>query len=93
MASRAPSAPAPTGDLVVIDPNANWTVRSEDLFSRTGWSALPGETLQGRIEQTIVRGRVVYDRGEIKAPPGYGEFVAPVREARARVQLREPARA
>ena len=51
------------GDLVVIDPNGSWTVRSEDLFYKQGWSALEGETLNGRIEQTVVRGRVVLRQG------------------------------
>jgi allantoinase len=68
------------GDLVVIDLNASWTVQSEDLFYKQRWSALEGETLQGRIEQTVVRGQVVYDRGEIKVQPGYGQFVAPERQ-------------
>ena len=67
------------GDLTVIDLNGSWTVRSENLFYRQGWSALEGETLQGRIEQTIVRGTVVYDRGEIAVPSGFGQFIAPVR--------------
>jgi hypothetical protein len=63
----------------VIDPSGSWTVRSEDLFYKQGWSALEGETLDGRIETTVVRGRVVYDRGEIKVSSGYGEFVTPDR--------------
>ncbi|HEY3063115.1 MAG TPA: allantoinase AllB [Chloroflexota bacterium] len=71
------------GDLTVFDPKASWTVRSEDLFYKQQWSALEGETLQGRIEHTVVRGRVVFDRGEIKVAPGYGEFVMPVRTAPA----------
>src|SRR5262249_39670664 len=69
------------GDLVVIDPAGSWTVRSEDLFYKQRWSALEGETLKGRIQQTIVRGRVVYDRGAIKVEPGFGEFVVPERRS------------
>jgi allantoinase len=68
------------GDLVVIDLNGSWTIRPEDLFYKQRWSALEGETLQGRIQQTVVRGRVVYDRGSINVEPGYGQFVAPQRE-------------
>jgi allantoinase len=80
------------GDLAVIDLNGQWTVRSEDLFYKQRWSALEGETLNGRIEQTVVRGRVVYDRGEIKAQPGYGEFIQPVRQPTATATpRREPA--
>ena len=67
------------GDLVVIDLGGSWTIRSEDLFYRQGWSPLEGETLQGRIEQTIVRGRVVYDQDKILVPSGFGQFVTPLR--------------
>ncbi|MBV8716874.1 MAG: allantoinase AllB [Chloroflexi bacterium] len=71
------------GDLVVIDPNGSWTVRSEDLFYKQGWSALEGETLDGCIEKTVIRGRIVYDRGEIKVAPGFGEFLMPRRSRAA----------
>jgi allantoinase len=71
------------GDLVVIDPNGQWTVRPEDLFYKQGWSALEGETLDGKIECTVIRGRVVYAHGQIKVPSGYGEFIVPVRQAAA----------
>jgi dihydroorotase-like cyclic amidohydrolase len=71
------------GDLTVIDLNDSWTIRAEDLFYRQGWSPLEGETLRGRIEQTIVRGTVVYDRGEMKVPSGFGQFVVPERVAAA----------
>ncbi len=67
------------GDLAVIDPRGHWTVRAEDLFYKQGWSALEGETLDGKIEHTVVRGRVVYSNGEIKVPSGYGEFITPLR--------------
>ena len=73
--------PGSDADLAVVDLNGRWTVRSEDLFYRQGWSALEGETLDGRIEQTVVRGRVVYDRGTIRVEPGFGQFVAPERSA------------
>jgi dihydroorotase-like cyclic amidohydrolase len=69
------------GDLVVIDPRGHWTVRAEDLFYKQRWSALEGETLDGKIEHTVVRGRVVYADGEIKVPSGYGEFIMPVRQS------------
>lgn len=64
-------------DLMLIDLAKNWTVKAEDLFSKQKWSLLEGETLRGRIMKTIVRGRVVYDDGEITVEPGYGQFVNP----------------
>jgi allantoinase len=66
------------GDLVVLDLDGSWLVRSEDLFSKQPRSLLEGETLKGRITHTVLRGRVVYEDGKITAPPGSGQFIRPV---------------
>jgi allantoinase len=47
------------------------------LLSKQKWSLLEGETLNGRISHTVVRGQVVYEDGEIKVAPGYGQFINP----------------
>lgn len=69
------------GDLAVIDPRGHWTVRAQDLFYKQRWSALEPETLDGKTEHPVVRGRFVYTDGEIKVPSGYGEFIMPVRRS------------
>ncbi|MQA75329.1 MAG: amidohydrolase family protein [Solirubrobacterales bacterium] len=63
-------------DLVLVDPKQEWRVRDEDIISRAGWSPLAGRTLVGRAVRTYVRGRLVADGDEVKAPPGTGRFVA-----------------
>jgi dihydroorotase len=55
----AVGAPA---DVVVFDAGQRWQVRREELLSKSGNSPFLGETLQGRVESTIVGGRVVYQR-------------------------------
>jgi dihydroorotase len=55
----AVGAPA---DVVVFDAELRWQVRREELLSKSGNSPFLGETLQGRVESTIVGGRVVYQR-------------------------------
>jgi allantoinase len=72
------------GDLTIIDLDGSWTISEEDLFSKHHFSPYVGETLRGRIEQTIVRGQVVYDRGEIVINSGHGQFVRPASSAAAR---------
>jgi hypothetical protein len=42
---------------------------------------LSAETLDGKTEHTVLRGRFVYTDGEIKVPSGYGEFIMPVRQS------------
>jgi allantoinase len=72
-------APGADADLVVIDPNASWTLRGSELQSSAGWTPYEGRAMNGRIQKTIVRGRVVYDGEQITAEPGDGELIRPVR--------------
>jgi len=57
--SLAVGAPA---DVVVLDTARRWTVRREDLHSRSANSPFMGETLMGQADVTIVGGRVVFNR-------------------------------
>jgi dihydroorotase len=62
-------------DLVLVDPDASWTVRDEDVRSKAGWSPYAGRTFVGAAIATYVRGRrVARGRGDI-AGPGAGRFV------------------
>jgi dihydroorotase len=56
----ATGAPA---DLVILDPETRWTVDPSTFFSKSRNTPFTGRTLTGRAELTIVRGRVVYERG------------------------------
>jgi dihydroorotase-like cyclic amidohydrolase len=62
-------------DLVLVDPEATWTVRDEDILSKAGWSPFSGRTLQGRVRQTYLRGQLVAENRAVVAAPGVGEFV------------------
>jgi dihydroorotase len=46
------------GDFSIVDLKARWTVGSDWLASRCGWSPFEGRELTGRPVGTIVRGRV-----------------------------------
>jgi allantoinase len=63
-------------DLVLIDPQAAWTVRGADFYSKGKITPFEGTTFQGRVQMTLVRGAVVYhaDRG-ILAQPGHGQWL------------------
>ena len=63
-------------DLVLVDQDAEWTVRGEELHSKAGWTPFEGRTFRGRVMRTFVRGRLVYDAGAgITGEPGWGAFV------------------
>lgn len=52
------------GDVVIFDPDRLFEVRSTDFQSTCVSTPLEGETLRGRVVQTVVAGTVRYDRGE-----------------------------
>jgi allantoinase len=54
-------APGYDADLVVWDPDAERTVRAEDLFFKHRLSPYVGKQLRGKVHQTWLRGREVFD--------------------------------
>ena len=52
-------------DVVVVRPNAPWTVTPECIQSRCGWSPMEGHTFQWRVEQTFCNGHLIYNNGEV----------------------------
>ncbi len=62
-------APGHDADLVVFDPDASFTVDPARLHQRHALTPYAGMTLSGRVRQTFLRGRCVYDRGTFAAAP------------------------
>ncbi|RLE19808.1 MAG: allantoinase AllB [Acidobacteria bacterium] len=51
-------------DFSVIDEDSTWTVRASELHNKNRYTPLEGMTLQGRIQETWVRGRRVFFRDQ-----------------------------
>jgi allantoinase len=56
-------------DLVVFDPDAEFTVVPEALYHRHKATPYAGRTLRGRVDKAFLRGRVIYDSGRFGAAP------------------------
>ena len=52
-------------DLVLVDLNNPWTVASDNILYKCGWSPFEGQKFQSRVMKTFVNGNLVYDNGEI----------------------------
>jgi dihydroorotase len=63
LGSLAEGAP---GDIVLLDPNAEWTVEPERFASKGKNTPLAGRTLRGKVVATVYEGRVVYQQREIE---------------------------
>jgi len=68
--------PGSDADLVVLDPQAGQELTHDDLLNKNKHSPYVGRHLHGQIVQSYVRGRCVYDRGEILVEPGHGRLIA-----------------
>ena len=61
-------------DLVLVDLNAPWTVNSENILYKCGWSPFEGTSFTSRITHTLVNGQVAYEH--LKFPNRtYGERI------------------
>lgn len=52
-------------DMVLVDRNVPYVVRSENILTKCGWSPFEGTTFHNTIRQTYVNGHLVYNQGEI----------------------------
>lgn len=52
-------------DVVVIDPDHEWTITNDSVLYKCGWTPLHGRKVKGRIERTFVNGNQVYANGKL----------------------------
>ena len=52
-------------DLVLIDPEATWTVAKENILYRCGWSPFEGYTFHHAVWKTFVNGQLAYSEGRV----------------------------
>ena len=55
--------PGYKADLVILNPNAPWSVNDTCILSKCGWSPMEGQTFHSKVEKTFVNGTLVYDNG------------------------------
>lgn len=52
-------------DLVLVRPDSEWTVTTDCIISKCGWSPLEGHTFRWKVEKTFANGHLLYDNGKI----------------------------
>ena len=57
--------PGYQADLVLLNPNHEWTVTPDCIESKCGWSPMEGRTFHGKVEKTFVNGTLVYADGKV----------------------------
>lgn len=57
-------------DFCIFDPDAEWTVDESTMMFKNKYSPYAGQTLRGKVKETIVRGTTVFADDEFKGPFG-----------------------
>ena len=67
--------PGSDADLLIIDPDAETTIQATEHTGNSGFTPYEGWTLKGIPWMTLLRGRVLLNRGKLEQQPGYGTFL------------------
>jgi dihydroorotase-like cyclic amidohydrolase len=68
-------APGLDADLVLVDLDAEWVLRREDVVSAAGYSIYEGRRFKGAIRHTFVRGTAVVEGGTlVEGARGTGRY-------------------
>jgi len=59
------------GDLVIVDPDLEWRVDTDNILYKCGWSPFIGKTFRGKVKHTLVNGQIVFTNNNV-VPGIYG---------------------
>ncbi len=62
-------------DFTIVDPEYNWTIKAKKLVGKSGWTPYEDLCVSGRVELSIIRGRVAAEDGRPVLEPGSAAFV------------------
>nr|WP_321453034.1 dihydroorotase [uncultured Carboxylicivirga sp.] len=52
-------------DLVLVDPNNAWEVKTDNILYKCGWSPFEGTTFSHKVTHTFVNGQLAYADGKV----------------------------
>ena len=64
-------------DLVIVDDSGTWTIDPATFRSKAQYSPYAGHEVGARVDLTMVRGKVVYEEGEVVGRAGDGRLLTP----------------
>ena len=62
-------------DFAIVDINTEKEITLENLYTAQEFSPELGMKFKGWTDCTILRGEVVFEKGEVIGKPGSGEFI------------------
>jgi len=74
-------APGSDADIVILDPQAEFTLHAETLHGPSDYSLYDGMRLKGRVETVFLRGEKVAENGAFGGKRGMGNLLRPDKTA------------
>lgn len=71
--SKGRIAPGMDADLVVLDLKRKGKIQGDEFYSRAKLTPFEGKKVKGDIDKVILRGRIVFEEGEVIGKKGYGK--------------------
>lgn len=59
--------------FIEVDISSDWIIDNSKLFTKCGWSPFVGKKVSAKIQKVVIRGKTVFEDGEILAAPGFGK--------------------
>ena len=60
---------------IEVDPDEEFIIRSEDHYSKCGWTPFEGIRVRGRLKKVVLHGRIAFEHGQVFAEPGLGRNI------------------
>jgi len=76
LAKKGTVAVGMDADVVIFDPESKGVRSARTHFSKADRSIFEGFDVKGKVERTIVGGRVAFENGKLMAERGSGRFIA-----------------
>jgi len=67
--------PGADADIVLYDPNAQWTISVDNHHMNMDYSAYEGTVIDGQVHTVMSRGRVILENGTYSGSAGHGKYV------------------
>jgi carbamoyl-phosphate synthase/aspartate carbamoyltransferase/dihydroorotase len=62
---------------VEVDPEEEWMIQADQMYTRCAWSPFEGLPVRGRVKRVVLRGETAFQDGEVTAKPGSGKNIRP----------------
>jgi dihydroorotase-like cyclic amidohydrolase len=66
-------------DLAIVDLTKEDTIRTENVYSKCGWTPYDNQKVMGVPIATLIKGKVVMWEGKVTGKPGDGDWATPVK--------------